>query len=317
MHLSPVHRARSVLLVVSVVAATATTAVQAQGSDVTLASTPTAKITKLDFDASILRIPENNRFGFVMSQERINKEIDILLQTRAIADVSRKQGLDADPVYKARVALYADRLLAEAEAAKIDVQSATEFETKRPAYLARAREQFLVNKEKFRTEETVKASHILITTNGRTPDEALAKIKSLREQLLAGASFADIAAANSEDSSVKLNRGDLGFFTKGQMDPAFEAAAFAMSKPGQLSDPVRSRFGYHLIRFEEKKESRPITFEDALPELMEKLKNEFVAGKRAEAFKAIYNPAKVQWNEPAVAALRKSVDPELTKSVTK
>jgi parvulin-like peptidyl-prolyl isomerase len=98
------------------------------------------------------------------------------------------------------------------------------------------------------------------------------------------------------------------------MDPAFEAAAFAMKKQGELSEPVRSRFGYHLIRFDDRKEQRQITFDEALPELLEKLKGEFLDFKRNQVLKSSYDPAKVQWNEPAVVGLRKHVDPALLKA---
>ena len=159
-------------------------------------------------------------------------------------------------------------------------------------------------------------SHILVGLKGRTADEAISKIKSLREQLVAGASFRELAVANSDDASVRTNRGDLEFFGPGQMDPAFEAAAFAMKTKGELSEPVKSRFGYHLIRLDDKKEPRPIPFEEALPDLLEKLKGEFLEAYRAQAFKPMYDPSRTQWNEPAVGALRKRVDPAFMKAAT-
>jgi peptidyl-prolyl cis-trans isomerase C len=218
----------------------------AQAPDPTLASNTSAKVTLADFEASILRIPEQDRFGWAMSQERINKEIESLLRIRSVANQAKKQGLDSDPKFKIRVALYAERLLAEALSAKIDAESQKEFESRRETYLARAREQYLVNKQQFMTPVEVKASHILVGLVGRTPDEALAKAKGLRERVVNGESFADLAVSNSDDASAKQNRGELGYFGANQMDPAFEAAAFAMKTPGEVSEPVRSRFGYHI-----------------------------------------------------------------------
>ena len=288
----------------------------AQGGEAALATNGNVKITSSDFEASILRIPEKDRFGWAMSQERINKEIESLLRTRSIAEEARRTGLDADPLLKKRIALYAERLLVDAMVAKIDAESLKDFETRRPIYVERAREQYLINKEKYKTSGEVKVSHILVSTNGRTADEAIAKVKSLREKLGAGASFEELAVANSEDASVRTNRGDVGFFGPGQMDPAFEAAAFAMTTKGELSEPVKSRFGYHLIRFDDRKEPRPITFDEAMPDLLEKLKGEFLEMKRAQAFKPMYDPSHTQWNEPAVGALRKRVDPALMKAAT-
>ena len=288
----------------------------AQGADVTLATYGNAKVTVADYETSILRIPERDRFGYAMDQKRVSQEVENILQMRAIAEESKRQGFDSDPVLKRKLELYKDRILVEALGAKIEAESVKEFDARHAAYVEHAKEKYLVNKKQYQTPAEVKASHILVTTNGRTPEEAQAKIRSLREKILAGASFEELAVANSEDASVRANRGDLGYFSPGQMDPAFEAAAFAMKKPGELSQPVRSRFGYHLIRFEDRKEARQVPFEDVMPEIMEKLKADFVQQKRDQAFKAIYDPAKVQWNEPAVLSLRKTVDPALLKVPT-
>ncbi len=86
--------------------------------------------------------------------------------------------------------------------------------------------------------------HILIRGDG---PEALARIRELREQLLAGADFETLARQSSQDPSVKQNGGRLGFISRGQFVKPFEEAAFSLS-PGALSDPVRTRFGFHLIK---------------------------------------------------------------------
>jgi peptidyl-prolyl cis-trans isomerase C len=303
--------------------ATATLAINPIGSatsqtpDVTLASLGDAKVTVTDYEASILRIPEKDRFGWAMSQERVNKEIENLLRIRTIANEAKRTGLDNDPTFKMRVALYAERLLTEAVAAKIDVDSAKEFDTKRAVYLERAREQYLINKQQYQTPAEVKASHLLVNLKGRTSEEALAKTKALRARVLAGESFETLAEANSDDPSAKQNKGALGFFGPGQMDPAFEAAAFALKTPGELSEPVKSEFGYHLIRFEDRKPSRQLTFEEASPGLMEKLKSQFLDTRRAQVIQSTYNPGRVEWNEPAVAGLKKTVDPAFLKTLTK
>lgn len=287
-----------------------------QTPDVTLASIGEAKVTITDYEASILRIPEKDRFGWAMSQERVNKEIDNLLRIRTIANEARRMGLDNDPTFKTRVALYAERLLTEAVAAKIDVDSAKEFDAKRAVYLERAREQYLINKSQYQTAASVKASHILVDLKGRTSGEALAKVNALRARVLAGESFETLAEANSDDSSAKQNKGSLGFFGPGLMDPAFEAAAVALKKPGELSEPVKSQFGYHLIRLDDIKPSRQLAFEDASADLMEKLKAQYLETRRAQVILSFYDPVRVKWNEPAAAGLKKTVDPALFKIPT-
>src|SRR5258705_11339911 len=102
-------------------------ATPAQDADQTLVSASNAKVTVTDYEASILRIPEQDRFGWAVSQERVNKEIDTILRNRLTANEARRLGLDKDPLLEARVNLYRERLLGEAVAAKIDAESVKEF----------------------------------------------------------------------------------------------------------------------------------------------------------------------------------------------
>src|SRR5262249_52385854 len=101
-------------------------------------------------------------------------------------------------------------------------------------------------------EEEVRARHILVETE----DEA----KALLEQSKGGADFAELAKEKSKDPSAKEGGGDLGYFTKGQMVPEFSEVAFKMF-PGQLSNPVKSQFGWHIIKLEDKRNRQPPPFE--------------------------------------------------------
>ena len=106
--------------------------------------------------------------------------------------------------------------------------------------------------------EQVHGAHILIRFQGSqvpvragqkdlTDAEALAKAQELRAKIIAGADFADLAKKESDDVGSGNNGGDLGTFKHGQMVPSFEEAAFKL-KPGELSQPIKSQFGYHLIK---------------------------------------------------------------------
>lgn len=138
------------------------------------------------------------------------------------------------------------------------------------------------------TGERVRARHILISVGEEvtpaawakaTPEqkaEIKKKILALKKQIQKGADFAELAAKNSMDKGSAANGGDLGFFTKGQMVPPFEKAAFSLGV-GQLSDAVESVFGYHLIQVEEKKAATKLKFEDTEDDLREYL---FRAGQQ-------------------------------------
>ena len=134
------------------------------------------------------------------------------------------------------------------------------------------------NPEKFKRDETVKASHILIGVDGKATAEekktAREKAEKLKKELTGGADFASLAKGNSTCPS-SLQGGDLGFFGKGQMVPPFEKAAFGL-KPGETSDVVETQFGYHIIKLTEKKPAATIEYKDAKAKIEEYLKGQKV-----------------------------------------
>ena len=113
------------------------------------------------------------------------------------------------------------------------------------------------NKAKYTMDEEVKASHILIKDEEDTEEARAATLKKAEELLeqakAEGADFAALAREHSEDTGSAVNGGDLGWFARGRMVPPFEQAAFALTEKGELSEPVRSQFGVHIIRFEERR----------------------------------------------------------------
>jgi peptidyl-prolyl cis-trans isomerase D len=131
--------------------------------------------------------------------------------------------------------------------------------------------------DKFEIEEQVKASHILIKVD-QDADEALRKKKrELAEKILkdvrAGKDFAKLARTHSDDAGSAARGGDLGYFARGAMVPAFEGAAFAL-KPGQISDIVETSFGFHIIKAEGYVEPGVKPLADVLDEVKEGLREE-------------------------------------------
>src|SRR5436190_698575 len=248
-----------------------------------------------------------------MSQERINKQIDNLLLMQTLADEAKRLGFDKDATFKARVEQFQEKLLTETVLQRLDEEASREFEQKRASFLERAREQYLVNKAHYQTPKEVRVSHVLVEAKSRSSEEALAKIKAIRERAVAGEPFDKLAETMSDDTSARTNKGDLGFFGTGRMDPAFEAAAFALTKPKEISEPIRSAFGWHIIRLEEMKPIRQLTFEEASYELMEKLKTQYSSTRQQQYMAQLYDRSKVKWNEAAVVGLKKTVDPSVYK----
>src|SRR4029079_18916415 len=106
-------------------------------------------------------------------------------------------------------------------------------------------------------EQEVHARHILVETE----DQA----KKIEAELKKGADFAELAKKESKDPAAS-DGGDLGFFTKDQMVPEFSTAAFAL-EPGKISDPVKTQFGWHIIKVEEKRNKQPPEFDKVKPQI--------------------------------------------------
>ena len=149
---------------------------------------------------------------------------------------------------------------------------ARDFQPAAPASEAELLSYYEQNPAEFKTERAVHARHILFRlAEGAAPEEEK-KIRERAQFVLgkakAGTDFAALAREFSQDPSGPAG-GDLGWFSAGQMDPAFEQAAFALGK-GQVSDLVRTQFGFHIIKVEETREAGTPTFEQARAEVARK-----------------------------------------------
>jgi peptidyl-prolyl cis-trans isomerase D len=115
------------------------------------------------------------------------------------------------------------------------------------------------NSEQYTTPEQVRASHILLKTEGKDDAAVKAKAEELLKQAKSGADFAELAKKNSEDEASAKNGGDLDYFGRGRMVPEFDQAVFAM-QPGTISDLVKTQYGYHIIKLVDKKNAttRPL-----------------------------------------------------------
>ncbi|MEI6209804.1 MAG: peptidylprolyl isomerase [Desulfuromonadales bacterium] len=152
------------------------------------------------------------------------------------------------------------------------------------------------NPDKFSRSESVKASHILIGVDTKASAEekkkAREKIDKLRKELEGGADFAKLAKENSTCPSSQQG-GDLGFFGKGQMVPAFEKSAFAL-KAGEISDVVETQFGYHIIKLTEKKPAESVPFKDVQAKIDEYLKGQKINAAVMEYLSEARKKAKIE-----------------------
>ena len=166
------------------------------------------------------------------------------IDVKLLAGDAEKEGIDKTPDFVSRMSFIKDRELHNAYFKKHVVDGVTDEEVK-----ARYEKEIA----SLPKQEEVHARHILV----KTEDEAKAIIKDLD----AGKDFAEIAKEKSTDGS-KSDGGDLGYFTKGRMVPEFEKAAFAL-KPGEYTKtPVKTQFGFHVIKVEDTRTAPPPKYDD-------------------------------------------------------
>ena len=171
-----------------------------------------------------------------------------LIDMKIVAKAAEDKKIEDRPEFKARLAFTRNRLLMDNLLAT-EGKAATTDEAMKKVYDEAAKQ--------IAGEQEVHARHILVETE----DEA----KAIEAELKKGTDFAELAKTKSKDPGA-ADGGDLGFFTKDQMVPEFSAVAFAL-EPGKISDPVKSQFGWHVIKVEEKRNRKAPDFEQVKPQI--------------------------------------------------
>jgi peptidyl-prolyl cis-trans isomerase C len=190
--------------------------------------------------------------------------LDRLVDATLITEAGRKDHLDQNPEVQRRLRQFQDRLIQQAYIERAVKAAATEDRLK-------ARYQTLL-KEKPAHEE-VHASHILVKTE--------AEAKSVIAELDKGADFAALAKKYSTDPGG-ASGGDLGYFGRDDMVPEFAAAAFALPVGKYTEKPVKTEFGWHVIKVEDRRNGKPPSFEEARDELDRLIAHDVVEAKLKE-----------------------------------
>jgi peptidyl-prolyl cis-trans isomerase C len=210
-----------------------------------------ARVNGVDIRQSDLAFAEEEIGGnmpTIPPEQKRDYLINYLVDVIVLSQAAEKQKLGDRPDVKRRLAFDHNRLLMES-LLQDSGKSALSDEAERKVYDEAVKQ--------VKNEEEVHARHILVPTE----DEA----KAILAQLKGGADFAALAKEKSKDPGA-AEGGDLGYFTKEQMVPEFAEVAFKLGK-GQLSDPVKTQFGWHIIKVEDKRTRPTPTFEQVKPQI--------------------------------------------------
>lgn len=187
-----------------------------------------------------------------------------LVVQRELARQAELAGLQSEPKVAAALRLARDRILADAL-----LSSAGGGPPEAAALEKLALTQYNAAPEKFDIPEQIRASHILVDARSCEPEARARELLSLARA--PNADFAALAKAHSHDPGSAARGGDLGLFARGKMTPAFEKAAFALGRPGEISDVVKTEFGYHIIRLDERIPARRRPFEEVRDQLVKSI----------------------------------------------
>ena len=257
-------------------------------------------ITSADVSADMARLPEETRRIIQGKPESLQQIASNLMVRRVLALEASQSAVAQSPAVVATLGLARDRVLSDARLAQMDAQNAPSD----AAIENYARQVYLTNPEKFARPAQTRARHILITKTG---PESLQKANALLVQLKGGASFEDLAKANSADPGSAAKGGDLGFFAAGNMVRPFEDGLNKLAKPGDLSEPVESQFGYHIIRLEERREKGRQSFDDVRAQLVGEARNAILSEARVLKVQAMMKD--VSFDEASIGAFSKTAAP--------
>ncbi|MBT2602592.1 peptidylprolyl isomerase [Peribacillus frigoritolerans] len=197
---------------------------------------------------------EAEKAGIKIKDEEIQKEIDVMVESygdeKSLKEQLEASGSSMDALKKDIVVYLQTKKLVEPRITVTDDEISTYFED---------------NKDTFAQAEQVEASHILVE------DEKTAK--KVAKELAAGGDFAKLAAEYSTDTETADNGGSLGYFGKGDMVEEFEDVAFDLDI-NKVSDPVKTEYGYHIIKVTGKKEAKKANLEDSKDVIKETLLSE-------------------------------------------
>jgi peptidyl-prolyl cis-trans isomerase C len=258
-----------------------------------------------DFEGNMLRIPEGRREEFRASYDRVAGVVDTIFVARSLAARAKQEGLDKDPAIQRRLQQIQDNLLADLymekrsqEAPKVDLE-------------ARARETFKADYASMIKPEEVYVQHILIGLKGRTREMAAEIAKKVRAEAAApGADFLAVASKYSDDPDVRRNGGDLGYKgPKGFIDPV-RLTIEKMDRKGEVSEPIESEYGYHIVKFIDRHKAQPVKFEDVRKKLIEAERDKLNRQRLDALVQEVRNSKTVQVHPENVEKLVHAIDPQ-------
>ena len=247
------------------------------------------EITEAMMDAALQAIPAEERVGIIAAPKKIAEFLKNMMLNKTLVKEAQESGLDQSPQVLAEIAVARESIIAKARLKEYEKQVVP------PKYESSAREQYVTQIEKYTVPAEIDTSHILFKTQCRTEAEALKLARVLREKIAAGKSFEEAAIEMSEDGSVKKNKGNLGTLPTTSLAAAYSAAAQTL-KIAEVSQPVISEFGVHLIKLNKIVLGRKLSYEEMKPSIIAEMETKYRQTQRSKKMAEIEFDPSVELN---------------------
>lgn len=295
------------LLTAALAAATVSAAPAKLPANTPLIANGPIVVDSSDFEGNMLRIPENRRDEVRMSYERVATIVDNMFIARSLAARARELGLDKDPAVQKRLQQVQDGVLADLYVQKMEKEAI-------PRNLdQRARELYRAEQAKFVTKEEVYVQHILVNLSGRTRATALERAREALEQARSGEDFLSVATRYSDDPDKKRNGGDLGYNSPNTFVEPVRKAIGAMKTKGEIVGPVESEFGFHILKFVDRKPSVPIKYEAVAKGIIEAEQERLKKQRTEDLIREVRSSPSVVVHRENVEKLVVPVDPAMVQ----
>ncbi len=275
---------RNVILAAGLLASAVAGAAGTPNADTLVVSQGVARVTLGDVDAYVHRIPETDRKGFVAKPERIETMLRNMLLDKQLADEALKLGLDKDPIVQQQIALATENALSRARMEKFRAS------LKAPDFSEQAQEDYLANKKKYTIPKRYDVKHILFDIKSRTPDQAAALANETAAKLAKDPSqFDSLVESLSDDQSKKDNHGLIENAASESFVAPFADAARKLENIGDISPPVRTVFGYHILKLVSTAPEQLQPYEKVRESIISRLQAEWMEARIREKIDGLRN----------------------------
>jgi peptidyl-prolyl cis-trans isomerase C len=267
-------------------------AARAQGSTPrTITTWSNGQVSTEDLAAELLKGPPESRASAQEDPATVSKLIDGIQLYRELARRAKIDGVANDPLVQRAVLLAQER-----ELGNLYLQKQIQIHIEALGDLAgAAREQYSINSKQYSVPERRALAHILISNRTRSDSEALKIAEELRSKLVEDPKkFVELASNFTDDAGSRQRGGGLGMVARGTMVKEFETMAFSMTKPEQLSEIVKTQFGYHIIKLISIEPARMQSFDEVKDRIISEMRQRASNSARDKITREIRNDSSIK-----------------------